>query len=116
MKKIILSNPNADVIKFLVRGQRNSATAVELEIDAEGVLVDESDAKIVAERLGGNVIISDVDVRKAAAELLKAVTPEEIAAEEARRAALTDEERAAEDEAKAKAEADAKETDRKSVV
>lgn len=110
MKKVTLSNPNADVIKFLVRGQRGSASAVELEIDAEGVIVDEADAAVVAERLGGNVTISDVDIKKVAAAALGKVepTPEEIAAEEARRAALSDEERAAEDEAKAKAEVDAK--------
>ena len=75
MKKVTLSNPDADVIKFLVRGQRGSATAVELEIDAEGVLVDEADAKVVSERLGGNVTITDVDVKKAAAEAIGKVLP-----------------------------------------
>lgn len=105
MKKIILANEGAEVIKFLVRGQRNSNNALEIVIDSKGVLVQDADAVLVKERLGSNVDVVDVDVKKEAAKLAPVVDD---AVEVARRAALTEEERAAEDEAKAKAEADAK--------
>lgn len=91
MKKITLADPKGEVIKFLVRGQRNSSHALEIEIDAKGVLVQNDDVAFIVERLGEAVTVSDVDTKATANDIL----------EEARRAALTDAERAAEDTAAA---------------
>lgn len=109
MKKVSLANPEAEVIRFLARGQRGSATAIELVIDAKGVIAQDNDAALAKERFGGNIIVSDIDAKEAAKTVTEALKPtaDEIAAEEARRAALTEEERAAEDAAKAEAEAKA---------
>ena len=71
MKKITLSNPEAEVIKFLVRGQRGSVDAVDLEIDAAGVIVSDADAAIVIERLGGNVDVVDVDAQVVATDMIE---------------------------------------------
>lgn len=104
MKKVTLAKGGEDFIKFLVRGQRGSANAVELKIDSEGVIVQDGDAVFLKERLGSNINVEDVDVRGAAKDLTNSVkAAEDLAAEEARRAALTDEERAAEDKAKVEA-------------
>lgn len=114
MKKITLANPKGEVIKFLARGQRGSSTAVELVIDAKGVVAQDADAALAKERLGSSIVVEDIDAKAAAKAVTDAVntankpTAEEIAAEEARRAALTDEEREAEDKAKADAEEKAK--------
>ena len=113
MKKVTLANPKGEVIRFLARGQRGSNTAVELVIDAKGVIAQDADAALAKERFGGNITVEDIDAKAAAKAVAGAVktantpTDEEVAAEEARRATLTDEEREAED--KAKAEADEKE-------
>lgn len=115
MKKITLADAKGEVIKFLARGQRGSSTAVELVIDAKGVVAQDVDAALAKERLGSSIVVEDIDAKAAAKAASAAInkatgpTPEEIAAEEARRAALTDEERAAEDAAKAQAKKDAKE-------
>lgn len=110
MKKVALTNPKAEVIRFLARGQRGSATAVELVIDAEGTLAHDADAALALERFGDNIVVTEVDAKAEAAKLIEKAGPtaEELAAEEARRAALTDEEREAEDKAKAEAEEKAK--------
>lgn len=93
MKKVTLTNPKAEVIRFLARGQRGSATAVELVIDAEGTLAQDADAALALERFGGNITVTDINAKEAAKAVIDAIKPEptdEEIAEEARRAALTD--------------------------
>ena len=111
MKKITLTNGKGEIIKFLARGQRGSATAVELVIDSKGIIAQDSDAALAKERLGSSIVVEDIDAKAAAKTITEIIkkdpTPEELA-EEARRAALTDEERAAEDKAKAEADEKAK--------
>jgi len=73
MKKITLADAKGEIIKFLVRGQRGSSTAVELVIDAKGVVAQDADAALAKERLGSSIIITDVDAKAAAQAVVEAV-------------------------------------------
>lgn len=66
MKKVV-SNTGG-VIDFLVRGVRNSNTAVEYTIDEKGVVMRDEDANLIASRLGSQVTVSDIDVKEAKKE------------------------------------------------
>jgi len=71
MKKI--TSNTGEVISFLVRGQRHSKNAVEVEIDEKGVIVKDEDAVVILNRLGGQVSVSDIDVNTAKKEAEKAI-------------------------------------------
>ena len=92
MKKVVSNT--GDVITFLVRGVRHTDTAVEYEIDKKGVTMRDEDAKLIEQRLGNQVTVSDIDVEKAKNEAEAALKDAEKEAKEA--------------EAKAKNEAEAK--------
>lgn len=66
MKKVISNT--GDVISFLVRGVRNTNTAVEYDIDEKGIVMRDEDANIIADRLGSQVTVSDIDVKEAKKE------------------------------------------------
>jgi hypothetical protein len=102
MKKVVSNT--GEVISFLVRGQRHSANAVEFDIDEKGVIMRDEDAAIVASRLGGQVTVSDIDVKTAKAEAESAIDDAEKIAKEA--------EKKAKAEAKAKAKAEAAKQDK----
>jgi len=82
MKKI--TSNTGEVISFLVRGQRHSKNAVEVEIDEKGVIVKDEDAVVIQARLGGQVSVSDIDVASAKKEAEKAIKEAEKEAEKAK--------------------------------
>lgn len=74
MKKVTLANTDSEVINFLIRGRRHGNDAVEVTIDSKGVVVSDTDAVVIKERLGGLVNISDVksdDLVKKAKEVVE---------------------------------------------
>lgn len=66
MKKV--TSQTGDAIDFLVRGVRHEPNAVEYHIDEKGVTMRDEDAKVVAERLGSQVKVEDIDVKEAKKE------------------------------------------------
>lgn len=71
MKKVTLAR-EGETIKFLVRGQRHSNNAVEVEIDTKGVMCRDDDAALIKERLGSQVRVTDVSAEEAAKMAQKA--------------------------------------------
>ena len=98
MKKVIANTQ--EPIVFLVRGVRNTPSAVEYVIDEVGVTMKDEDARVIEERLGGLVTISDIDVAGAKKEAEEALKAAEKAAKEAEKAAKKAEKEAAEKAAK----------------
>lgn len=66
MKQVTLKNSEADPIKFLLRGQPHSASAVEVEIDEKGIVVDDNDAELLLSRLGAQIAVTELDEKQAA--------------------------------------------------
>lgn len=66
MKKVVSNT--GEVISFLVRGVRNTNTAVEYDIDEKGVIMRDEDAALIADRLGSQVTVSEIDVKQAKKE------------------------------------------------
>jgi len=77
MKKVCLSNKEAEDIKFLINGQRHGEKANEIEINSVGIVVADEDAVLLEERLGMQITVTDVnaeDVSKQATEALAAAS------------------------------------------
>ena len=71
MKKVVSNTGEA--IDFLVRGVRHDKNAVEYHIDEKGITMSDQDAKMIEERLGGQVTVTDIDVKEAKKDAEKAL-------------------------------------------